>query len=262
MNTEPYMRRIGRHLFHEHEASPVLYYPGAGVDTEPFTLFCEHGGIPVFLYCDYLLPQAEARKFMQQLPGCTVQDMGALAPGDLGAENWAAFWPGDATSKQFANPSTAYALWASLVSETGRRVFFGYFGTEGAQTLHRLRACGIEPAVAVAQDHGFGCNWTTFGGGDSPLLTAALGALPRFLYVGQNTDPWPGYEQVTAFCRRPGAMHAHPRALFARCPPQTHDCPAPESSADSTVTHHARLRDLIARSLRMEPVYEDTAHCH
>jgi hypothetical protein len=262
MNTETYVRRIGRHLLHEHEPSPVLYYPGARVDTEPFTLFCEHGGIPVFLYCDYLLPVSDARRFVRELPGVSVEDMGDLAPADLGVEDWSQIWPTDEASRQFANPSTAYALCASLVSETGRRVFFGYFGTEGVQTLHRLRACGIAPAVVVAQDHGFGGNWTTFGGGESPLLNAALGAPPRFLYVGQGTEPWPEYEQVTDFCLRSGAEHALPRALFACSPLQTGNCRATESAAASTVTHHARLRDLIARSLRMEPVYEDTAHCH
>jgi hypothetical protein len=241
MNNEVYMHTVGRKALLQRGGAPLLFYPGGRVDTDPFTLFCRHGGVEVFLYCDYLLPVSDARSFVRELPGFSVEDMGALAPEDLGVDDWAQLWPTDEASMRMANPATAYALWARLVSRTGRQIFFAYFGTEAVQTYHQLTTCGITPAAVVLQDHGFGGNWTTFGGPESPLWHHAQLAAPAMLYVGEQTKPWPGYRQETDFCVRPGAEHQIPRALFTMGMPEVSDI-----TGDPPARPRGRLGEMIS----------------
>jgi hypothetical protein len=74
------------------------------------------------------------------------------------------------------------------------------------------------PFAIVLQDHGFGGNWAgRFGGQDSCLywLANENSALPQWLLVGEDTDPWPDYTAVSA-CDTPAGQHGHRRRLFRR----------------------------------------------
>jgi hypothetical protein len=90
-------------------------------------------------------------------------------------------------------------------------------GGDGVATFDALfcQSDGNPPYAVVVQDHGFGGNWTTFGGDGSPLWSLARrGALPKWLLVADNTTPWPDYQVASnTDC---GGMNASPRRLFCK----------------------------------------------
>ena len=76
------------------------------------------------------------------------------------------------------------------------------------------------PDIIVLQDHGLGGNWGGQVFGYAEDSTAKLyginkvsGNMPPFIYVGENTNPWPEYIQITDFEGSYGSA-GHRRALF------------------------------------------------
>jgi hypothetical protein len=190
-----------------------LYYPGSGTDIAPLSLFTKSHFVSTVVYCDYTITRRQLRQFLTSLDGWTTQTKRSFTPKDFGLSSWADFWPEHQAGQQFAQPKNAFAHFAILLDRsTRRKVNFLFLATEGTTTLARLLALGFHPAVVVVQDHGFGCNWTQFGGRSS-LFESFGNNLPRLIYVGENTKAWPDYKRVSDY-GPPEGSGPHPRALF------------------------------------------------
>lgn len=193
----------------------ILYYPGAGTDYGPLIRFSGPTEVKTVIYADYGMEKEPVIQFLSSIPGWSVGPMSDLQPLDLGlVASWEQFWPVNPKSRKFANPASAFGLRAKLVrQQDGVSVDFIYLATEAVQTYANLLLAGLRPTIMVLQDHGFGGNWTQFGG-NAELFKHAKGALPRYLLVGQNTEVWPGYAPVSGGRVDAGQMHAFERVIF------------------------------------------------
>lgn len=195
----------------------VLYYPGAGTDTQPFRLFGGNPHLSRVIYADYS-PSAHHRQEVERLfkfrrPNARFVD---LTPGDFGCQEWEEFWYGNSESREESTPAKAFGIRGELPLHP--RVRFDYLATEAVGTYSVLLKAGIRPNFIVLQDHGFGGNWTTFGGRSQLYkLARQNNALPELLLVADNTDRWPQYEQVSEPVENCGAAK-HTRALFRLFP--------------------------------------------
>lgn len=195
----------------------ILYYPGSGTDSGPFQLFAGNGFVETIIYADYRIKESDAREFVTSLQGWNAGVIETIRPSDYGAHWWEEFWPDDERSRIDSDPWRAFAFRVKLSRTGASDVTFIFFGAEAIQTFSVISRAGVIPTVVVLQDHGFGCNWSIFGGGESPLYKIACDSgFPQVLLVAENTDPWPGYEQVSDYEIRDGQMHNHARALFHR----------------------------------------------
>jgi hypothetical protein len=192
---------------------PSLYYPGSGTDIAPLKLFTRRGLVSTVIYSDYTFTQDKVEHLLAALDGWSIQCQVLLNSQDFGVSAWAQFWPADLAAHEAGNPENAFCKSAVLYhASTRMRINFIALATEGTETLARLLDIGLNPAVVVVQDHGFGCNWTTFGG-LSTLYEIARNKTPNFIYVAENTKPWPSYEQVSEYGPPEGAA-GHCRALY------------------------------------------------
>lgn len=198
----------------------VLFYPGAGTDWGPLTLFGSHRQITKAICVDYAIREDEARAALSRLQGWRTTAMEALTPDYLGISRWEESWPGDPAAQRFAQPSNAFGFVCSVAGEAGT-VELVFLATEATRTYSLLLERSIRPSVIVLQDHGFGLNWARFGGA-SPLYEASRPPemLPAHLLVAENTLPWPGYGQASSYSHMSEQMHDHARAVFARAPPR------------------------------------------
>lgn len=207
----------------------TLFYPGGGTDDGPLALACRTAPVAHVIYADYGLSRRDVEAFLRRRPFLGVKSMRSVGPGVLGAESWDEYWATDLRARNFSGPERAFGIGCGthhrgLEREEefiAREVSFLYLATEAVGTYARLLASQADnvPDFVVLQDHGFGGNWTHFGG-ENELWQAAAErlAFPRFLLVAENTRPWPGYEQVTGYEPTPGQMHSFGRALFVRSP--------------------------------------------
>ena len=116
-------------------------------------------------------------------------------------------------------PGGAFAIWAVLErfdtfddDHGPKRLAILVEGGEGVATYGALfcQDNSYSPYAILLQDHGFGGNWTRFGGDESPLRTLALrSGLPRWLFVASKpTQVWSGYRVASSEdrggCMRPG----------------------------------------------------------
>jgi len=73
------------------------------------------------------------------------------------------------------------------------------------------------PFAIVLQDHGFGGNYDRFGkGGLLERISRRCGVAPQWLLVGENTDPWDGFQRVVNVEGDLGGMHNQLRFLHER----------------------------------------------
>lgn len=191
-----------------------LYYPGAGHDFDVLEHFSSKYGTQHFFYCDYLPSMALVPNILTQLKGWNVLEIVALQPSDFGASNWDEFWFEKKRSYQPQLPDSVEPFGNTLTLEhpKGFQCKLTYLCTEGVGSIGPIARTFGMPDCMVLQDHGFGGNWTTFGG-DSELFSLArdLG-LPPFIFHGENTSAWDGYESVTEFEGSFG-MHEFRRSL-------------------------------------------------
>ena len=209
MTPDDYLRR-------RPQSNGVLYYPGSGTDWGPLNLFGIHEQIATAIYVDYTITNAAARQFLTTIPGWL--DVAAMPedvqPDYLGVDSWDRCWSDEPDARRFAHPDRAFGLLSRVASQTAKLEVI-FLATEAIQTYSLLLRRGLGASVVVLQDHGFGLNWSSFGG-DSVLYRVNHQQLPDLLLVGENTVPWPEYHQVSDYAVIEGQQHDHPRALFAR----------------------------------------------
>lgn len=198
-------------------SEPTLYYPGAGDDIGPFTMFTQNALLTTVVYVDYyhLTAKDALSGLANQLKGYEVVKSWPIEPQMLGCNNWEDFWPLDPESMRFGNPRNAFGKLLKLYNKKIRKtVNFIYLCTEAVQTYEILFSNRKKsPFAVVLQDHGKGGLWTTFQG-IWGLYKVARKALPKFLY-SQDAKEWPDYEQISDF-GPPEGMHGYCRCLWER----------------------------------------------
>lgn len=197
----------------------VMFYPGAGTDHGPLAFFAKEFEFDRFVFADYGLTRDEVIGFISDIPGWSLvpDSVRDLAPGDFDAQTWADFWHPDCDVNRHDQP---FAFECQLRDRGGRVVLLRYLGVDAFGCYRALlKSKGWQPAAVSLQDHGFGGNWSMFGG-DSPMFHSASAArlLPDTLLVAANTDPWPGYMPSGQEAKSPGQAHGHRRFVYRRCP--------------------------------------------
>jgi len=197
----------------------VLYYPGSGTDCGPLLLFAEHVKNLTVVYTDYNIDLVSVNQLLNHL---VVWQSGAiqnLAPQRFGVVAWADFWHPSALlpapNINIPAPEISFGIETTLTHANGKKINFIFLATEAVGTFSVLANANLQPTAIVLQDHGFGGNWTSFGG-DSELwrLARVSQTLPDLLFVAENTNPWTGYECVSNYGIHGCQEHQRRRAVF------------------------------------------------
>jgi hypothetical protein len=194
----------------------TLYYPGAGKDFKTLSFIAENTALESAFFADYASEfRVTADMLLKAMPDWIVENSAELGPDFLRQNSWTAYWYDLGFATEFANPANAYITKYQLLHKpSGKSIDFYYLGTEAIKTYQLLLENGITPDVLVLQDHGWGSNWSTFGG--SSILNSIAQSFPLpLLLIGENTEPWPGYEKRTDFEGNFGSA-GHPRAFFIK----------------------------------------------
>ena len=198
-------------------AEQVMFYPGAGHDHGPLVYFAKQHGYEQFVFADYGLNRAQVSEFMSQIPGWFIVpgSQRDLAPPDFDVADWALFWHHRCS---VGDRHASFGVECELLSDAGLRVRLRYLGVDAFGCYEALlNTAGWQPNAITLQDHGFGGNWSRFGG-SSRMFEAAQAAarLPELLWIADNTEPWPGYERCQDPVEMPGQMHRHVRSMYRR----------------------------------------------
>lgn len=212
------------------DAFKTIYYPGAGYDFSSFYVFSHYANIQSVYYVDYF--NGEDQPLIRSMMDNRAEQVQVINPQHFNKSMWSEFWPNainnwEQMDRAFGANNNPENAWGRKVTfkhpmKTEQNFDFYYLGTEGVKTAQILLDNKIYPNLLVLQDYGFGGNWTSFGGADSPLYEVMSNHLPEYLLAatpdtGGNTHIWPGYEKVA----RPNPPSANPqlfnqRTLFKR----------------------------------------------
>jgi hypothetical protein len=209
-------------------ASRTVFYPGAGEDGQAFGLFCRTHSAHCVIHADLMHSPRQIAELLS--PGHRHRPKGyrPVTLEELTSEETTRLLQLDPGHPYQREPELQGALWAILEREPGlkdahgpERLAFLHIQAEAVWLFWNLwvRGDAAPPYAVILQDHGFGGNWSQFGGRDSPLwqTAAASSNLPTWLLVGEDTDPWPGYERRSSPAA-PSGMHRNHRSLFRRAP--------------------------------------------
>ena len=160
---------------------------------------------------------------MEALPNWSILEEKELRPVDFNQTEWVSFWVNRDNVNEESGPANAHGYKITMHNDLiKKKCDFFFLRTEAIKTFLLLfsNAEPKSPDVIVLQDHGFGGNWGNqiFGYADGQTakfygINKVSGYMPPYLYVAENTNPWPEYEQVTEFEGKYGSA-GHPRALF------------------------------------------------
>ena len=221
-------------------SSRTVYYPGWGDDGHPVKLCAESRAAHAFVYVDYRVSEEQVMARVNHpergFRGYEVTHTEHIEEETLRPGGWAPRLAPDEimNANAFRNSFvTPFARFYGLTRKAGyggdhgpRRLAVLFVGGDGFATYDALycqRDGTRAPFMILAQDHGFGGNWASFGRDGVPGHRAGLlerlaercGVWPDLLLVADNTEPWRSYNDVGAEADR-GGMHAHPRKLFRR----------------------------------------------
>lgn len=220
MRPEDYFRSLMGHAFGA-SGRATIYYPGSGCDDGPIDLFLGATDESVdFYYVDYVREGANLDKLRKKIEndprGGSLAVETVLSPSDFGASSMKAFYPsrGRCTEAEWARLSQ----WVPTNQErlgfriSNGRATFTYLEAEAIQCYKLLLKNKIFPNVVVLEDPNYGGEWTNFGG-DSKLFRAAKNQ-PRYLYISEGTNTWPGYIQVSDFRVDENSTHRRRRYIY------------------------------------------------
>jgi hypothetical protein len=216
-------------------ASPMLYYPGSGADGSPIAFFNQRKSLHCAVYADYgiALPALKAlledpvkgfrgyeMLLQQELHERDLVPAGWLPHVDVGARSHAPRYRNESMGQP-------YGFFVVLQREEGfgpehgaERLALLFLGADGIATYDALwcQAKRPEPPkIVVIQDHGFGGNYDRFGnGGLLHKIASEAGALPQYLFVADDSEPWDGYAVCDPEISSHGGMHGHLRVLWNR----------------------------------------------
>lgn len=205
------------------EIGTTLYYPGSGSDFQPLIDFINESSINRVYYVDYNENLSSTDVITALGPNWYIIEESPLSPLDFKQNDWANFWHNIDQVNPQCGPANAYGFEIILKNKLNRKLcHFHFLKTEAIRTFFILfnNKLMTPPDIIVLQDHGLGGNWGGQVFGYAEDSTAKLyginkvsGNMPPFIYVGENTNPWPEYIQITDFEGSYGSA-GHRRALF------------------------------------------------
>lgn len=213
--------RFGPDLLARLLEARVVFYPGAGDDPHPLEIFGRTGAAHCFIHADYDIGRDNTT-----LP--TLQGYRVVHAEDIDFARLTAVFELD-TAHPYGNQWKRFVTWDNIKTGRSRWMVMQRSAGNGPKYLCLLDAFaeavwfyrqfwakrGHGAFAILLQDHGFGLNWSSFGGIESPLYEVAQsGALPDYLVVAENTTAWPGYTRERTLGRGGSALHM--RVLFKR----------------------------------------------
>lgn len=198
-------------------ASRILYYPGSATDGQPIRYFGQAHAVHCYVYADYGYPETEVieqltdHERLDHPRGYKLIECRHLQKSDITPHGWTPHLPPPPPGTQFADtrpPDGPFAQWAVLERDENRGEDHGpkrwcilHVGGDGIATFDALFCQSIQtpPYAILLQDHGYGGNYTIFGGPESPLwklIQLTRQRPPQWILAGINTDVWPGYQLV------------------------------------------------------------------
>jgi hypothetical protein len=190
-------------------SSRVVYYPGSGFDGDPVAVFNVARAAHCFIYVDYLTEHAALRNELRErgFRGYSAITTIKLKEADFGIGAWVRHARGS-VSYPFP-PVQPYGFLEIFerMPERGENhgakrfavLFLAADGHAAYDALFCQDGSSPPPFCVVLQDHGFGGNYSRWGGGglieDIALSTTRL---PELLLIAENTDSWQGYSRCHA----------------------------------------------------------------
>ena len=206
--------------------SRVIFYPGSGQDGSAVQFFNEANAAHCFLYVDYMMTRDAVEHELQHhgFKGYVSIARMTVTESEIGAGNWTPHLRPDEVEYRF-QPVQPYAFLEILEKRDdaqvagGNRLAIMFLAADGHAAYDAI-FCQTNSALApfglIAQDHGFGGNWSDFGGGGAMEIVAKrTGVFPTVMLVGDNTQAWEGY----ARCENVDAVHIaemRTRSLYIR----------------------------------------------
>jgi len=212
--------------------SRIVFYPGSGHDGQPVALFGSSHAAHCFVYADYGVSQTEVESDLNN-PNTSFRGYQTLArikihESELTPHGWAHHLSREdirnpTFAKGFVKPFGFMEILERLVDLDERhgpeRLALLFLGADGIASYDALFCQGITnpPFGLVIQEHGFSCNYDTFGR-DSllELIATRTGTFPELLLVSANGQAWDGYDAVPNTIPTRGGMHSMERSLFKR----------------------------------------------
>jgi len=204
MSPEEYFRSQDRQFFGI-SGRPVLFYPGAGLDLGPIEFLLSSTDESVdAIYVDYGLHDVQIEILLRDIRNRLYlgepKKISEIHPYDFGIKTIRSFYPSkrNCTDEEW-NLLQYWMPYPIIQDWLGFRFFFDrltlvYIKADAIMTYRILQKNKIYPNIVVLQEHDGG-TWTNFGG-NSKLYNAAH-VKPQYLYVADNTQPWPEYFQRT-----------------------------------------------------------------
>lgn len=190
--------------------SPIVYYPGFGSDGHPVKFFNTRHEATCFVYADYRVEEEQVRaaldnperSYSGRFLGYHCLQRIPVTAEDLTPNGWQPHRlpSGHSWEKPLIRP---YGFLELLERDDGYDdthgakqlsiLFLGADGHAAYDALFCQRPTRV-PYAVVLKDHGFGGNYSRFGGGGAlEDITMRARVLPEFLLVAANTRPWAGY---------------------------------------------------------------------
>lgn len=201
---DPAVPAMTSDLIHNFLSGRVVYYPGSGEDGSAVKFFNEANAATSFLYVDYMMTRETLERDLKHegFRGYVSIARLTVTEQDIGAGKWTQHLsPGEVDYK--FQPVQSYAFLEILEKQDVQvpgapRLAILFLSADGHATYDALfcqEDSGRSPPLCVvAQDHGFGGNWSDFGaGGALETIANRAGRFPQFLLVGNNTKAWQGY---------------------------------------------------------------------
>ena len=216
------MKNVNEFLEQKKDLGSILFYPGAGSDFETIKFFIDRTTIDKIFYIDYN-EKININALIQELgDSWSLVNEEKISPQFFNQTEWSDYWHNLETAVQFGSPESAYGIKLTIKNTQDKECDLYYLGTEAIKTYHILLLNDYKLDVIVLQDHGFGGNWGNQIFGFSEGTTARFygiskvsASLPQYIFVGENTKPWPEYTQLTSFEGKYGSS-GHQRALFVK----------------------------------------------
>jgi len=189
----------------------TLFYPGAGSDGFPIKIFNKSGFINTFIYADYGMSNLEKRKELESdsaFKGYHLLEFKELSEKELAPSGWRRHY--NLNREQFdemirMRSTSGYAFLSIYErdkdyddSHGNERFAVIYIGGDGIATYDALYINNnISPTVYLLQDHGFGCNYNSFGKNSiQEELIVKNKNYPEYVYSHQEDNIYNRYEKI------------------------------------------------------------------
>jgi hypothetical protein len=187
--------------------SRTVFYPGSGSDGDPVALFNSARAAACFVYVDYLLAR---HRLLDEIERNGFRGYSRVLQVDLEAGDFPPWRPSvqplpDARRPLDVSPYGMLCIFerASRPEEDlGQRRFAILFLCADGHAAYDGLYCqgnGVPaPFCFVAEDHGFGGNYSPWGmGGVAHQVAITRQVFPRLMLVAEgSTTPWPDYDRV------------------------------------------------------------------